>query len=103
MIDHSAMKLVPQEEIAVVHHESDGMYTKEIHIPAGIAMGKEMHAYSHLSILGKGSIKLIRDDTEVELSAPQCLHIKAGVWHTVIAVTDTVWYCVHATNEEENK
>lgn len=98
MIDHTAMKQAPQVDIVVILHESDGLWTKEMHIPAGIAIGKEMHDYSHQSFLGKGRVRLHRDDKVEIIDAPAILEIKAGVWHTVEAITDAVWYCTHNTD-----
>lgn len=102
MIDHEAAKKLPQVEIFTQFHEADGLITKEMHIPAGIAMGKELHDYSHQSFLVKGRIKLHRDDSVEEMEAPRILNIKAGVWHAVEAVTDTIWYCTHNTDYAEH-
>ena len=33
--------------------------------------------------------------------APACLEIKAGVIHGVKAITDCVWFCIHATTETD--
>lgn len=99
MIDHARMKELPQLDIVVKHHETDGLIVKEMHIPAGVAVGKEKHDYSHFSFLGKGQVRLIKDDAEEIVGAPACIEVKAGVWHTVIAITDAVWFCTHATDE----
>lgn len=98
MIDHDYMKTQPQIEIEVVHHFADGLYTKEMRIPAGVAMGKEVHPYTHQSFLAKGRVHLFRDDRDDIIEAPACICVEKGVAHTVIAITDVVWFCTHNTD-----
>jgi quercetin dioxygenase-like cupin family protein len=100
-VDHAYAKTLPQIEITVIHHDSDGLYSKEMHIPAGVAMGKETHPYSHLSFLAKGRVRLVAGDNEREIEAPACINVQAGVEHAVIALTDAVWFCTHATANAE--
>lgn len=80
-----------------VHHFSDGLYAKEMIIPAGYMVGSHAHAYSHLSLLAKGDVIIEVDGVAREVSGPACIEIKAGCEHKVFAKTDAVWYCVHAT------
>ena len=40
-------------------------------------------------------------ETVTEYTGPACITIKAGIPHGVLAVTDIVWFCVHATNETD--
>lgn len=88
-------------ELFVQFHDADGLVTKEMHIPAGTVMGKEKHSYSHQSFLGKGTVRLHRDDTSEVLKAPAIIEVKAGVWHTVEAITDVVWFCTHSTDQAD--
>jgi hypothetical protein len=39
---------------------------------------------------------------EIEIiEAPSCVEIKAGLTHGVKAITDCVWFCIHATDEKD--
>jgi len=40
----------------ITHHFSDGLYAKEAFVPAGTAILKHTHDFSHLSILAKGKV-----------------------------------------------
>lgn len=80
------------------HHFSDGLYAKQMHIPAGYVAGSHKHAYSHLSILAEGNVIVEVDGAATEFFAPACIEIKAGLEHRIFAKTDTVWFCVHATD-----
>ena len=88
-------------DLGTVHHFSDGLYSKEMHIPKGYIAGSHAHKYSHLSILAKGSV-IVRTDEGVEsYTAPACIEIKAGIHHSIESIEDTVWYCIHATAETD--
>lgn len=84
------------------HFFSDNLYAKEAHFPANSEILSHKHNYSHLSILAQGEVILITDDAPpVHYKAPACIEIRAGVNHAIQAVTDSVWYCIHATDEKD--
>jgi quercetin dioxygenase-like cupin family protein len=89
------------EFLGQVHHFSDGLYAKQVHIPANYIVGGHKHAYSHLSILAQGTVIVQAGTKQTEYTAPACIDIKAGIEHKVFAKTDAVWYCVHATEETD--
>ena len=83
------------------HHFSAGVYAKETRIPAGHVLVQHKHKFSHLSILAKGKVAvMIGEEIEV-IEAPACIEIKAGITHGVKAITDCVWFCIHATDEKD--
>lgn len=93
------VETLPDHQVS--HHFSDGLYAKETRVPAGMALMKHTHDFSHLSILAQGKVAvLIGDEIEI-ISAPACLEIKADVVHGVKAIEDCVWYCIHATDEKD--
>jgi quercetin dioxygenase-like cupin family protein len=84
----------------ISHHFSDGLYAKESRFSEGTAILKHTHEFSHLSILAKGKVAvMIGEEIEV-IEAPACIEIKAGLTHGVKAITDCVWFCIHATDEK---
>jgi quercetin dioxygenase-like cupin family protein len=86
-----------------VHHFSDGLYAKQMSIPAGYEACQHAHNYSHLSILAKGRVLVETDDWKKEFKAPACIEITAGVFHKITSLEDCVWFCVHATDETDPK
>jgi quercetin dioxygenase-like cupin family protein len=88
-------------DLQTVHHFSDGLYAKQMRIPAGFFAGTHAHSYSHLSILAKGRVIVRTDDATKEYTAPACLEIKSNVHHTIEALEDCVWFCIHATDETD--
>jgi quercetin dioxygenase-like cupin family protein len=89
------------ELLGQVHHFSDGLYAKQIHIPAKHVVTSHSHQYSHLSVLAKGDVLVEVDGVITEYSAPACIEIRAGLHHRVLARTDATWFCIHATDETD--
>lgn len=88
-------------DLGTVHHFSDGLYAKEMHIPKGFVAGSHAHNYSHLSILSKGKVIVKTDDFVKEFKAPACIEIVAGIHHMIEALEDATWFCIHATDETD--
>lgn len=85
----------------ITHHFSDGLYAKEAFVPVGTAILKHTHDFSHLSILAKGKVAVMTGEKIDIVEAPACIEIKANVTHGIKAITDCVWFCIHATNEKD--
>jgi quercetin dioxygenase-like cupin family protein len=88
-------------DLGIVHNFSDGLYAKQMFVPQGYVIGQHAHEFSHLSILAKGKVIVHTDEGIAEYTAPSCLEIKEGIHHVIEALEDTVWFCIHATNETD--
>jgi quercetin dioxygenase-like cupin family protein len=89
------------EFLGVKHHFSDGLYAKEMFIPKDAFVVQHKHEYSHLSILAKGSVLVKIDEDVQEIKAPACLDLEAEKHHSIVALEDSVWFCIHATEETD--
>jgi quercetin dioxygenase-like cupin family protein len=85
--------------VSVVHHFGGGVYAKETLIPAGVRLAQHVHPHDHLSILAAGLAIVEAGGSCQEYAAPACITIAAGVEHSIAALTDVIWYCVHATDD----
>lgn len=92
------IKKLPQTNLGIEHHFSKGIYAKEMHLPKGHIAISHKHTYSHLSILAKGIVVVKTDEYENFYIAPTCIEIKEGILHSIEALEDTTWYCIHATD-----
>ena len=88
-------------DLGTVHHFSDGLYSKQMHLPKGYKAYSHKHTYSHLSILAKGKVVVTTDDSTAMYEAPACINIAGGLNHEITALEDVVWYCIHATDETD--
>lgn len=83
------------------HHFSSGVYAKETRIPAGVRLQQHRHSFDHMSILASGVVN-VRANGWVEcFRGPAVIEMKAGAAHDVEAITDAVWFCLHATDETD--
>ena len=85
----------------IQHNFSDGLYAKRIALKAGQRVTKHTHTYSHLSIVADGCVDVIAGGSVSRFTAGDCIEITANVEHEVVAVSDAVWYCIHATHETD--
>jgi quercetin dioxygenase-like cupin family protein len=83
------------------HFFSDGLYSKQMSLPKGYEALSHSHTYNHLSILASGKALVRTDDSEELYVAPACIQIRAGIHHSITALEDVVWYCIHATDEAD--
>lgn len=89
---------LPQVECPLVHRFSDGMYIREIHMPAGIIVTSRTHKTQHPFVISKGVVEVIREDGSREtLQAPHTGITEAGTRRILLVHSDTVWSTFHIT------
>ena len=88
-------------DLGEVHHFSSGLYAKQMMLPAKHFAVSHEHTYDHLSNLAKVDVTVEVDGVKTEYKAPACINILAGQHHTITAHKDSVWFCVHATDETD--
>lgn len=78
------------------HSFSDGMYVREIFIPAGTVMTGKIHKHQHPNFLMSGEVVVVTEEGgEEHLVAPQSIMSPAGTKRALHAITDLVWITVH--------
>jgi quercetin dioxygenase-like cupin family protein len=88
-------------DLGIKHHFSSGVYAKEMHVPAGYVVGSHAHEFDHMSMLAKGEVIVKTDNDEQHYVAPTVVTIKKGIHHEIHAITDSIWFCIHATKETD--
>ncbi len=88
-------------DLAITHHFSSGVYVRQMHLPAGHVAQTHLHRFDHLSILAQGEVILSVNGVHSRHQAPACLTIAAHAAHQILALSDCVWFCLHATQETE--
>lgn len=90
-------------EIAIRHHmpEEEGVYLKETRIPKGVRLAMHEHVFAHKSLLASGRVLFFEGNTSRLLDAPCVVHVRHGVRHSVTALEDSVWYCIHHSFETD--
>lgn len=93
----AAMLELPQLEIKTTHHLAEGLYAREIFIPAGTLLTGKVHKCEHLNIVSKGRIKVWTEDGIKEVCAPFTMVSRPGTKRVGLALEDTIWTTIHAT------
>jgi quercetin dioxygenase-like cupin family protein len=83
------------------HHFCDGLYAKRTELKAGEAPTQHKHEYSHVSALAKGRVVVTTEYGGNEYMAPAYISIRANLMHKVEALEDSVWFCIHITDETD--
>lgn len=86
---------------AIRHHFCEGVYAKEARIPAGGLIVSHAHPFDHMSILASGWVRLEVDGELTEIHGPSVVHIAKGKHHKVLAIAESVWFCIHPTEETD--
>ena len=83
------------------HHFADGVYGRELRIPAGVAVIGKMHRHSTLNVLAAGELAVTTPDGPQVLKAPAVFVSPAGAKKLGVAITDCVFLNVHASRETD--
>jgi|Deesub1362B_J571_1020462.scaffolds.fasta_scaffold11400_1 hypothetical protein len=81
------------------HVFADGVYSREIHIPAGHIIVGKIHRFESMVYVMKGKL-LVADEFGIKMvTAPAQFVSKAGVQRIAYILEDTVWMDVHHTDK----
>ncbi len=80
----------------LTHRFADGIYTREIFIPAGTHIVGKIHKLSHPIFLMSGTVDVVSESGGyVQLTGPMTMITPAGTKRAFRAITDVVWVTVH--------
>lgn len=90
----------------LTHSFSDGIYVREIFIPAGVFLTGKIHKHAHPNFLMSGEVDVITEGGGAErLKGPLSIMSPAGTKRALKTATDCVWITVHSnpTNTQDLK
>jgi len=103
-VDPDALEVVlldqPQAECPVTHHFGPDVYIREVFIPAGSIVVGHAHKGENLNIMLKGRMALLVDGQVSIVEAP-FMKVASPGRKVAVAIEDTVWQNVYATNETD--
>lgn len=92
---------MPQVELKLIHHFAPGLYAREMHVPAGVALTGAIHKHASLLILSKGSMVLATEEGPKLVSAPYTVVSPPGAKRAGVAIEDCVWTGFFVTDETD--
>jgi quercetin dioxygenase-like cupin family protein len=95
------MRTMPQIEIPVRHWFADGVYAREITIPAGSVVTGKIHKHEHINIISQGHITVLTENGMKEIRAPFTMISPPGTKRVGWAHEDTTWTTIHGTHETD--
>ena len=84
-----------------VHRFSEGLYARELTIPAGSVVVGKIHKHAHLNVIMSGRVTVTTPFGSDELEGPVIFESKPDTKRAVYAHTDTVWITFHPTEETD--
>ena len=95
------MQGMPPAFLPIKHYFANGMYAREMFMPAGTILTGAVHKTTHFCILSQGHVHVISEDGIMDLVAPVTIVSQTGTKRAIHALEDTVWTNIHATNETD--
>jgi hypothetical protein len=81
----------------LTHRFAEGIYVREIRIPAGTVLTGKLHKHQHPNVLLHGEVLVVTEHGGREhLVAPLVMMSPPGTKRAVLALADTVWITIHA-------
>lgn len=92
---------MPQIEVPIKHHFSQGVYAREMFMPKGALITGKIHKYQQLNILSKGDVTVVTEDGRKRVQAGFHLVAEAGAKRAFFAHEDSIWTVIHGTEETD--
>ena len=92
---------LPQFDCPLRHFFADGVYVREIFIPAGVALVGYIHMQSCVTTISKGAIAITEGNGSKVLRAPYTVECVPGTKKAGYALEDTVWCDAYANPDNE--
>lgn len=87
---------VPGVELPVKETFTDGVYIRELTIPADVIIVGKIHRHSHLNYISRGKVTVLTKDGIEHLEGFCSMISSAGTKRALYTHTETVWTTVHA-------
>lgn len=97
----AVMRELPQEDLPVKHHFSQGVYARELFIPKGVVLTGHIHKYPQLNILMSGDLTVWTENGMKRVKPPFLIVSPAGTKRIAYAHEDSIWLTVHGTEEND--
>jgi hypothetical protein len=99
-----AMKTMPGQvdrEDITTHHFADGVYLRELFMPAGMAVVGAIHRTEHITIVASGTVLITTDRCVEEITGPSVFVSAIGAKKAILALTDATLMNPHPTDETD--
>lgn len=95
------MAKYPQLELRTQHYFADGMYCRELFLPADAVLIGKVHKSEHFFMVTSGSIEIANEQGSGVMTAPCVVVTRPGVKRAGYCLTDVTCLTVHRTFETD--
>ena len=102
-LEQAAKELPEQYDIEDItsHHFADGVYLRELFMPAGTVVVGKIHRTRHLTIIASGTVRITTDNGIEEITGPAVFVSDIGAKKAIYAITDSTLMNPHPTEETD--
>tara|TARA_R110002072_G_scaffold236793_1_gene394350 strand:- start:8 stop:433 length:426 start_codon:yes stop_codon:yes gene_type:complete len=90
-----------QLEQQLTHYFADGIYARELFLPAGAMLVGKIHRTTHINIISKGKISVATENGSEIIEAPATIVSPPGTKRAGYVIEDTVWTTIHGSHETD--
>jgi hypothetical protein len=83
------------------HHFADGVYLRELFMPAGMVVIGAIHRTKHITIVASGTVLITTDRGVEEITGPAVFVSEIGAKKAINALTDATLMNPHPTDETD--
>lgn len=84
----------------LTHKFADGLYIREINMPAGQLMITKIHKVEHPAFVLKGKVSVLTESGVEVVEGPCYFITKPGTKRVIYTHEDTTWVTVHSTDKK---
>lgn len=88
-------------KLPVRHWFCNGLYARELFIPAGTRLTGKIHKTEHLVIISQGLVSVVTEFESLLIQAPHTMITVPGTKRALYVLEDVLWTNIHPTNEKD--
>lgn len=93
---HPGAVIGDNPDMPLKHSFADGIYVREIFLPAGSILTGKIHKHEHPNFLMSGKVRMVTEFGDAEtVEGPKAMISRPGTKRTLYIIEDTVWITVH--------
>jgi hypothetical protein len=94
---------LPPVELPLRHFFADGVYVREIFMPAGAVVVGHIHKHEHVAIMQTGDISIFDETGLQRMKGPHTFISKAGIKRALFIHQDTVFTTIHRLRDPDER
>lgn len=92
---------LPLFDPPITNHFSEGVYGREMFMPAGTVLTGKIHKFSNMNVLLEGEVLVSTDKGIEHVKAGFMIVAPAGAKRVFYALTDARWLTIHGTHKTD--